>query len=261
VIDVRSGASRQGSLLAWDFRNINSGSAGITCPYDIPDRRIEFQPAESPLPQGSYRALAATANTFARESHIDEIAVACGTDPVELRTRNLGDDRLVAVLSAAADRAGWGKKTSGTAVGIACGIEKEARVATCVRMRATPDERRIERIVTAFECGAIVDPDNLANQIEGATVMSLGGALFEAIHFESGRILNASMTDYRVPRFRDVPPIEVVLIDRPDLPSVGAGETPLIAVAPAIANAIFAATGARLRSLPLDGIRATPEQP
>jgi isoquinoline 1-oxidoreductase len=256
VIDVRSGASREGSLLAWDFRNINAGSAGITCPYDIPDRRIEFQPAESPLPQGSYRALAATANAFARESHIDEIAVACGADPVEFRTRHLRDDRLIAVLSAAADGAGWGKGTSGTAFGIACGIEKDARVATCVRMRATPDERQIERIVTAFECGAIVDPDNLVNQIEGATVMGLGGALFESIHFENGRILNASMTNYRVPRFRDVPPINVVLLDRPDLPSAGAGETPLIAVAPAIANAISAATGVRLRSLPLDGVNA-----
>lgn len=256
VIDVRSGVSREGSLLAWDFRNINSGSAGIGCPYDIPDRRIEFQPAESPLPQGSYRALAATANTFARESHIDEIAAACGADPVELRTRHLSDDRLVAVLTAAADRAGCGKRASGTAMGIACGIEKDARVATCVRMRATPDGPRIERIVTAFECGAIIDPDNLANQVEGATVMGLGGALFEAIHFENRRILNASMTDYRVPRFRDVPPIEVVLLDRPDLPSVGAGETPLIAVAPAIANAMFAATGARLRSLPLDDANA-----
>ena len=77
--------------------------------------------------------------------------------------------------------------------------------------------------------------------------MGLGGALFEAIHFDAGRILNGSMRSYRVPRFTDVPAIEVVLIDRPDIPSAGAGETPIIAVAPAIANAIFAASGARIR--------------
>jgi isoquinoline 1-oxidoreductase len=86
--------------------------------------------------------------------------------------------------------------------------------------------------------------------------MGLGGALFEAIHFDEGRILNASLTDYRVPRITDVPPIEVVLIDRRDLPSAGGGETPIIAIAPALANAIFAAAGVRLRSLPLvpDGV-------
>jgi len=81
--------------------------------------------------------------------------------------------------------------------------------------------------------------------------MAMGGALFEAIHFENGRILNPSFSRYRVPRFRDIPPIEVILLDRPDLPSQGGGETPLIAVAPAIANAIYDATGKRLRSLPL----------
>ncbi len=81
--------------------------------------------------------------------------------------------------------------------------------------------------------------------------MALGGALFEAVHFENGRILNPRLSEYRVPRFRDVPRIDVVLVDRPDLPSQGAGETPLIAVAPAIANAIYDATGRRLRSLPL----------
>lgn len=81
--------------------------------------------------------------------------------------------------------------------------------------------------------------------------MALGGALFEAVHFDGGRILNPRLSEYRVPRFRDVPPIEVVLLDRRDLPSQGGGETPLIAVAPAIANAIFDATGTRLRSLPL----------
>jgi nicotinate dehydrogenase subunit B len=109
------------------------------------------------------------------------------------------------------------------------------------------------RLVTAFECGAVRNPDHLKNQIEGAVVMGLGGALFEAIEFEDGKILNGRFARYRVPRFSDVPllQLETILVDRKDLPSAGAGETPIVAVAPAIGNAIFQATGTRLRSLPM----------
>ena len=105
--------------------------------------------------------------------------------------------------------------------------------------------------MTAYECGAVVNPDAVISQIEGGTIMALGGALFESVSFARGRIARPSLSGYRVPRFTDVPELDVVLLDRPDLPSAGAGETPLIAVAPAVANAIFAATGRRLRSLPL----------
>jgi len=110
---------------------------------------------------------------------------------------------------------------------------------------------KVVRVVSAFECGAIVNPDNLRNQVEGSNVQGLGGALFEAIEFENGKILNARMSQYRVPRFSDLPVVETVLLDRRDLPSAGAGECPMIGLAPAIANAIFHATGTRLRSLPL----------
>jgi nicotinate dehydrogenase subunit B len=260
VIDVRSGASRDGRLRAWEFTNINSGAAGIGLPYDVEHVRIRYQPADGPLPQGSYRALAATANAFARESHLDELADAVGVDPVELRLRNLSDERLGEVLRAAADRAGWaGRRVlgDGRGMGIGLGWEKDGRVATVAEVSVGPDGRvAVERIVTAYDCGAIVSPDNVRNQIEGATIMGLGGALFERIRFENGQILNASLNEYRVPRFADVPEIEVVLIDRKDEPPAGAGETPIIAVAPAIANAIFAATGRRIRSMPLapDGL-------
>jgi len=259
VIDVRSGARRDGGITAWELRNTNSGVFGVVGPYEIPNQRLDFQPADSPLPQGSYRALAATANHFARESHMDELADALGIDPLALRLRHLRDERLAAVFHVAADRIDWARRSRepGFGMGIAGGVEKGARVATCVAVRVG-DDRRLEilRIVTAFECGAIVNPDGLTNQIEGATVMGLGAALFEAILFEAGTIQNASLSDYRVPRISDVPPIEVVLVDRRDLPSTGGGETPIIAIAPALANAIFAATGVRLRSLPLvpDGV-------
>jgi isoquinoline 1-oxidoreductase len=189
---------------------------------------------------------------------MDELAAAMGLDPLELRLKHLADERLADVLRAAADRIGWGQaREAGRGVGIACGVEKGARVATAVDVRVGEDRRLVvERIVTAFDCGAIVNPDGLANQVEGAVVMGLGAALFEEIRFDSGVIGNASFADYRVPRIDDVPPVEVILLDRPEISPAGAGETPILAIAPAIANAIFAATGVRLRSLPLvpDGV-------
>lgn len=252
VIDVCGTATRSGELTSWEFTNINSGAAGLFSPYDIPNKRERFQPADSPLPRGSYRALAATANHFARESHLDELAAAVGVDPVDLRRRHLSDPRLAQVLDTVAERAGWAHRRRGSGMGIACGVEKEMRVATVAEVAVDPHgSPRVRRILTAVDCGAVVDPDGLRLQVTGATIMGLGGALFEAIHFDAGRILNASLADYRVPRFSDVPPIDVIVIDHPDLPSAGAGETPIVTVAPAIANAIHAATGRRLRAMPL----------
>ncbi|HJW21399.1 MAG TPA: molybdopterin cofactor-binding domain-containing protein [Candidatus Limnocylindrales bacterium] len=254
VIDVLAGASRDGRLTAWQMTNLNSGSFGLAGPYEVPNQRLDYQAAASPLRQGSYRALAATANHFARESAMDEIAVALEIDPLELRLTHLEDERLAAVLRAAADRIEWRREREpGTGLGIAGGIEKESRVATAVELRVGDDRRpQLTRIVVAFDCGRIVNPDALTNQVQGATSMGLGGALFEAVHYEAGGVLtNASMTDYRVPRITDLPPIEVVLLDRPEVPSAGAGETPIVALAPAIANAIFDATGVRLRQMPL----------
>ena len=176
-------------------------------------------------------------------------------DPLEFRLKNLKDARLRAVLEAAADAFGWGgKRDAGHGVGIAVGTEKGSYVATCAEVARRRDERprfRSCALAAAFECGAVVNPDHLKNQVEGALVMGLGGALFEAIEFDDGQITNAAFSQYRVPRFRDAPAIEVVLVDRKDLPSAGAGETPIVAIAPAIGNAIFDATGIRLRSMPL----------
>jgi isoquinoline 1-oxidoreductase len=263
VIDVRSSVGKDRALTAWEFHVLNAGSAAARIPYRVANQKIDNQPTESPLPQGSYRALAATANNFARESHVDEVAAQLGFDPVEFRLRHLADDRLATVLRAVTEHAGWNPRPSpapardGQGRGVAVGLEKGGRVATFVEVEV-PDDRhlRIERIVTGYECGAIVHPSNLRSQVEGGTVMALGGALFEAVRFQDGRVLNPKFSEYRVPRFQDVPPIEVLLLDRKDLPSQGGGETPLIALAPAIANAIFDAAGTRLRSLPLvpDGI-------
>jgi len=240
VIDVKSAVDANGHIVAWAFDNWNSGGAGLQTPYDIPAKAHVFHTTKSPLRQGSYRALAATANNYAREMHMDEMARALGVDAVEFRTRHLKDDRLAAVLAAVAQKIGWPKASApGRALGIACGTEKAGYVATAAEVSrpSTGSGFKLERIVIAFECGAIVNPDGLKNQVEGSVVQGLGGALFEAIDFADGSVRNGSMEQYRVPRFKDAPIIETILLDRKDIPSAGAGESSMICVAPAIGSA------------------------
>jgi isoquinoline 1-oxidoreductase len=247
VIDIVAAAGADGRLVSWEFDNWNSGTAGLQTPYAVPNQRVAFHGSASPLRQGSYRGLAATANHHAREMHMDAVARGLGVDPVEFRLTHLTDPRLRAVLAAAAQKSGWPRaSTNGAALGIACGLEKGGYVATAAEVALEPAANggarpfRILRLTVVFECGAIVNPDGLDNQVEGAVVQGLGGALFEAVTFANGRILNGSLAQYRVPRFKDVPPIDVVLLDRPDLPSAGAGETPIVCVAPAIGSALRA---------------------
>lgn len=253
VIEITAGARKDGRLTAWEFHNYNSGPSGMQITYDIPNRQIVFHPSKSPLRQGSYRGLAATANHFARECHIDELARAVGMDPLEFRLKNLKDERQRAVLIAAAEKFGWGKQKApeGCGYGISMGFEKNAYVGCCAEATMEGGRPKIIRVVEAFECGAVVNPDHLRNQVEGAMIMAIGGALFEQIRFADGKILNPLLSRYRVPRFSDVPAIETVLVDRKDLPSSGAGETPIIGLAPAVANAMFQVTGKRVRSMPM----------
>jgi isoquinoline 1-oxidoreductase len=255
VIDVNAGVTKDGTLSAWEFHNYNSGGAAIRTPYEVPHQKIAFHSSRSPLRQGSYRALGSTANIFARESHMDDLAKAVALDPLEFRLKNLKDARMRAVLEAAAKQFGWGKAkpAEGHGFGLAVGTEKGSYVATCaeVAVERPSGKVRVVRLVSAFECGAVLNPDHLKNQIEGSAMMGIGGALFEAIRFDAGKVTNASFTRYRVPRFSDAPIIETVLVDRKDLTSAGAGETPIVAVAPAIGNAIYQAVGVRLRSMPM----------
>ena len=255
LIDVSSGFTDEGAITAWEFHNYNSGASGIRCPYQVANQKCQAHGSRSPLRQGSYRALAATANHFARESHIDEMAAALKMDPLDFRLKNLRDPRLREVLQAAADAFGWraAKSEAGRGAGLAVGVEKNSYLATCVEVLADKESGVIKvlRAVSAFDCGAVVNPNHLKSQVEGALMMGLGGALFEAIEFENGKLTNPRLSDYRVPRFADLPKIQVVLLDRKDIPSAGAGETPIIGIAPAVANAIFAATHLRLRSMPL----------
>src|SRR5258708_700228 len=191
---------------------------------------------------------------------MDALASVAKMDPLDFRMKNLSDARMRAVLEAAAESFGWGKKTQeGRGFGVACGDEKGSYVTTCAEIAVDKKSGavRVVRLVEAFECGAIVNPDGLRNQVIGAMIQGLGGALFEAIEFENGRIKNPHFANYRVPRFRDVPDIYAMLLDRKDIPPAGAGEPPIMAVAPAIGNAIFDATGIRLNNLPMvpNGLR------
>ena len=180
MIEIKSAMSPDGKLTAWEFHNYNSGASGIQTPYDVANQVTQFHPVNSPLRHGSYRGLAATANHFARESFMDELAHAAQIDPLEFRMKNLTDARLRTVFEGAAKTFGWPlKKTqAGQGFGMGGGVEKGGYVATCaeIAMEHNSGVVRVVRLVTAFECGAIVNPDGLRNQVIGANIMGLGGA-------------------------------------------------------------------------------------
>ena len=265
LIEIKAGARHDGTLVAWEHHNYNSGPAAIGTPYNVANQLIQYHASKSPLRQGSYRGLASTANHFARESHMDGMAHVVGMDPLEFRLKNLTDSRLQAVFQAAAEKFGWGrlKSTPERGFGIAGGVDKGGYVATCAEVVIDPATKRvrIRRVVQTWECGAVVNPDGLRNQLTGAIVQGIGGALFERILFANGRILNPHFAQYRVPRFSDTPQVDIVLVDRKDLPSAGAGETGLVGLAPAVGNAIFAASGIRLRNMPMAPSSAVPGEP
>jgi isoquinoline 1-oxidoreductase subunit beta len=257
LIEIEAGLDAANSIVAWDYTNYNSGTAALDTPYRIANSRARFVPSNSPLRQSSYRSLAAAANNFAREAFTDELAEAAGKDPLEFRLAHLDNERLKNVLSAAAERFRWAerrkKRRPGAGIGLACGTEKNSVVAACceVEVDAASGVPRLIEIVEAFECGPILNPANLRCQVEGCIAMGLGPALREEIQFKDGQLTNGRFAAYRVPRFRDIPKADIILLDRKDLEPAGAGETPIMAVAPAMANAVFDATGKRVRSMPI----------
>ena len=256
VIDVVSGV-KQG----WDAHRLGIPQLQLRWRGSAPLMRCPIRSAAStrriaPLRQGSYRALAATANHFARESHMDELAHAVQTRPAGLPA----EEPQARAAARAVPR--------GLCQGVRLGPEEPARIGGSasrpgwIRAATSPPAPKCPSIAPAVACksyvpsapsiaGPIINPDHLKNQVEGAMIMGLGGAMTEAIAFEDGKILNPKFSKYRVPRFRDAPEIEVVLLDRKDLPSAGAGETPIVGIAPAVGNAIFDAVGIRLRSMPM----------
>jgi CO/xanthine dehydrogenase Mo-binding subunit len=231
--------------------------------YSFPNQRVTVHYlAESPLRACSFRSLGGAENTFANESFMDEMASAAGVDALEFRLRYLADERARAVLKAAAEKAGWDTHPSwrgkhdqiaeGRGVAFAWYENDQAIVTTIaqVQVDTTTGAVRVKRIVVAHDCGLIINPDGLKNQIEGNTIQSLSRALKEEVQFDEMRIKSVDWDTYPILTFSEVPEVEIVLINRPDLPAVGAGEPSTTTTAAAVANAIFDATGARLRRIP-----------
>jgi len=198
---------------------------------------------------------------------MDELASAAGIDPIELRRRHLSDPRALAVIEAVAKRAGWTPRASSSERGRAASNaarkgrgfayvqydRTEAYVAAVVDVDVRPDSGsvRVRRVCIAHDCGLIVNPDGLRNQIEGNVVQAISRTLKEAVRFDATRVTGVDWNGYPILRFSEIPDaIDIDLIDHADQPSVGAGEAATSPIPAAIANAIFDATGARVRQVP-----------
>jgi CO/xanthine dehydrogenase Mo-binding subunit len=228
--------------------------------YAFPAQRVtvHYVP-DSFLRVSSFRSLGGSKNTFANESFIDELAAAVGADPIEYRLRYLHDPRERAVLAAAAEKADWesrpSPRTSESALADGRGVayaryENDQAIVACVaevQVERDTGVVRVKRLVVAHDCGLIINPDGVRNQIEGNLIQSLSRALKEEVEFDETRITSVDWGTYPILTFSEVPAIEILLIDRPDQPALGAGEPATVITAPAVANAIFDATGIRLR--------------
>ena len=259
TFEVKSAVNADGKIVAWDYtafhagENAFRGQRGADTPYDIDNVRIAVAASESPLQSGSYRSLGGATNHFAREVHMDEIAIGLGLDPLEFRLSNLSHARLRACLVTAAEAFDWAsrEKKPGVGFGLAIGYDAGSFTAQCVEVLVENREARVVRVMVGFDCGLVVNPDGARNQIEGAIVMGMGTALWEAVEFDGGRVLNAGFARYRVPRITDTPEIEVVFTGDDDMPSSGAGEPGIVPIAAAIANAVRDATGTAIEELPI----------
>ena len=226
--------------------------------YDFPGHRVRTHfITEMPLRVSSTRGLGAYGNVFAIESFIDELAVATDADPLEYRLRHLKDERARDVLTGAARRFGWSswRKTAGRGRGIAFARYKNVAGYCAVALEVEVDRAsghiRVLRAVAAADSGHIVNPDGVVNQIEGGLIQSLSWTLKEEVRFDDTRVLSSDWSSYPILTFSEVPPVEVVLIDRPGAPYLGTGETSQGPTGAALANAVFDATGVRFRRLPL----------
>ena len=260
LITIRSGFDGAGNITAWDYHATHTttdrpmiGQRGSETPYEVADVRCVVASGAAPLRPGSYRSLGCAVNHFARECHIDEIAAAVGMDPVEFRLKNLPDPRYRAVLEAAAEHFGWktAAAPSGQGYGVAIGLDVGSYAAECVAIDVQGKEIAVNRVSSAIDCGLVFNPEGVRSQMEGAIMMGLGSALFEAAEFENGRLLNGNFARYRVPRINQTPAISVALVGAQANPSTGAGEPGIVPIAPAIANALFDRTSKRIRELPL----------
>ena len=267
VLKIRSGLDGSGRIVTWDYRVFAAGDRGAAHFYDIPHHRTLVHggwsgagmPGYHPFAVGPWRAPGASTNAFARESHIDIMAAKAGIDPVEFRLKNLADARMIRTLKAAAAKFGWTPKAapSGRGVGVACGID--AGTYDTLMVEVTVDKAtgvvRVTRVVCAQDKGVVVNPAGSLQQIEGCITMGLGYTFSEEVRFRGGEVLDKNFDTYPIPRFSQVPKIDTVIIDAPDVPAQGCGEPAIVPLGAAVANAIYDAVGARVFQLPMTPAR------
>ncbi|MGH8825483.1 MAG: molybdopterin cofactor-binding domain-containing protein [Jiangellaceae bacterium] len=227
--------------------------------YVVPVRRIRgHRLQEVALRSSSLRSLGAFMNVFAIESLVDEVAVAVGRDPLDFRLAHLDDERARAVLQTAADRAGWAERPRGDDVGYGLGYARYkatgAYCAAVAEVEAVHDVR-VRRLTLAVDVGRVVNPDGVRNQIEGGAVQSTSWTLKERVRFDRTRVTSIDWETYPILRFSETPTVDVVLLDRTELPSVGSGEAAQGPTAAAIGNAVAAVLGVRVRDLPITAER------
>jgi isoquinoline 1-oxidoreductase len=266
IVKIRAGITGSRTLGLWDYLVYCAGERGAAQFYNIPNHRTAMTGGWSgnagalhPFAIGPWRAPGASSNAFGRESHIDVMATRAGMDPVEFRVKNLTDTRMIRVLNAGAKKFRWSPKTapSGRGVGVALGIDAGTYVAVFaeVAVDKATGQVDVKRLACAQEMGVVVNPEGALQQIEGCLTMGLGYTLSEEVHFTGGEVLDRSFSTYQLPLFSQVPKIEAVLVDAPEVASQGGGEPAIVPVGAAVANAIFDAVGARLNRMPM-----TPER-
>lgn len=261
VVRITSGMDKTGRITFWDFNTYYAGSRGSETIYDVPNVRTTNYSGGSvhPFGTGAWRAPGNNTNTFARESHINIMASKAGIDPLDFRLKNLKDEKMIAVLKAAADKFGYtpARNPSGRGYGIACGTDVGTLVAHIAEVRVDKNTGKVQvvRVACAQDMGLCVNPQGTTIQMEGCITMGIGYALTEEIQFQGGDIRNHSFDTYEIPRFSWVPKIDTVIIDRKDQVPHGGGEPAIICMGAVIANAVFDSTGARLFQLPM-----TPER-
>ena len=232
--------------------------------YALPRKRVvRHAAAESPLRVSALRSLGAYANIFAIESFMEELALAAGSDPLEFRLRHLKDERARAVLNAAADKVGWqgrqARKGEGEGWGLALAQYKNLQCYCAIIVNLAVDgssgQIAFKRVVIAADAGQVVNPDGLSNQLEGGFTQAASWTLFEEVTYNERGITSVDWETYPIMTFESAPSIETLILNRPQLPMLGAGEAAQIPTPAAIANAIYDAVGLRLRDIPF-----TPEK-
>jgi isoquinoline 1-oxidoreductase beta subunit len=238
-----------------DGKDFDAWDSAADLPYDIPNFHVEYVREEPPgVPTGFWRGVGPAHNVFVVESFIDELAHKAGKDPVQFRLDMLDKQpRLKAALKLAADKSGWGSPLpKGVGRGVAVQPAFASWIATVAEAAVDADgEVRLRRLVCVVDTGVVVNPDTVMAQLQGGLVFGLTAALYGKITLDKGRVQQSNFHDYRMLRIDETPPLEIHIIPSGEAPG-GIGEAGTVAAAPALANAIFAATGKRLRSLPVD---------